>query len=196
MTPTNRHIQLPGPDTDSLKHLSALTPINIHPSSIYFNNVFLICMTTHTRSSYAHLSWPFTSTATVSPDRCLIVSLLKYCLLFLHSKIFAVPKISGKTQRTLTFSAVEQFANTFSVCPKWNFVTSHFVTVLKRELCFTLSPHCILLAPSVSLTTVVTPWQSAIWHGSYPQEDTGPLRCISWLTFNDGNIPLFCRYGG
>lgn len=70
--------------------LSALapTPINIHPSSIYFYNAILICMPTRTCSSYAHLSCPLTSIAAV---HCLIIP-LDVSLLVSQFKILAVPK--------------------------------------------------------------------------------------------------------
>lgn len=72
--------------------------IFIHPSCTYFNNVTLICMSTFTCSSYAHLSCPFTFTEAVT--RGLIVSCLMCCILILNSK-FALCRRSS-TQMCVT----------------------------------------------------------------------------------------------
>lgn len=48
----------PNPPHPRLSCASAATAINIHPSTIYFDNAILICTSTFARSSYDHLSCP------------------------------------------------------------------------------------------------------------------------------------------
>lgn len=109
--------------TQIILSASTSTPINIHPCRIYFNNVTLICMSTRTYSSYAHLSCHFTSIAAVSVW-CFIISCLMYFYVSLHSKSvlkFSRPEVSNTLGLDWICIAVAfqiSRANIFPLSPK------------------------------------------------------------------------------